>query len=143
MTSERRRAALTMAGIGWTLSILCGWLLANSLAEFFLAWRTDAAEVRISGGDVAILTLMPIIVALAIWGTLAVFRNDAVVGRIGNRIAVAAMILVPVAFGGSWVFQHWAERRLSAEGYVRCGAERAGRFTLIILCARKVPPMRI
>jgi hypothetical protein len=143
MTSERRRAALTMAGIGLTTSMLCGWLLANSIAGSFAAWRAGAAEVRISGGDVGMLTLMPILVALAVWGTLAVFRNDAAVGRIGNRIAVAAMILVPVAFGGSWVFQNWAERRLAAEGYVRCGAERVGRFQSLTLCARKAPPTRM
>ncbi|WP_260597538.1 hypothetical protein [Sphingomonas endolithica] len=132
-----------MASIGLTLSILCGSLLASSIAASFAAWRARATEVRISGGDVGMLTLMPIFVALTIWGTLAVFRNDAVVGRIGNGIAVAGMILVPVAFGGSWVFQNWAEQRLAADGYVRCGADRVGRFPSLTLCARRAPPARM
>ena len=140
MTSERRRAALTMAGIGLTLSMLCGWLLAGSITASFAAWQTGAAEVRISGGDVGMLALMPILLGMTIWGTLALFRNDSAVRRIGNRIAVAAMIAVPVALGGSWAFQHWAERQLAAKGYVRCGEERAARFPSLTLCARKAPP---
>jgi hypothetical protein len=83
-----------------------------------------------------------ILVALTVWGALAVFRNDAVVGRIGNRIAVAGMILVPVALGGSWLFQDWAERQLAADGYVRCGVERVGRFPSLTLCARRTQPAR-
>jgi hypothetical protein len=137
MKSERRRAALTMAGMGAMLSLLCGWLLASSITATVVAWREGAAEVRVSGGDVGMLALMPIFVALTAWGTLAVFRNDDAVKRIGNGIAVAAMIAVPVALGGSWVFQGWAERRLSAEGYVRCGSDRVGRFPALTLCARK------
>lgn len=83
------------------------------------------------------LALMPILVALTVWGTLAVFRNDDTVKRLGNGIAVAAMVAVPMALVGSWVVQDWAERRLFAEGYVRCGVERVGRFPALTLCARK------
>ncbi len=142
MTHERRRAALMLTGIGLTLSVLCGWLLVSSIRASFAAWRSGAAEVRISGGDVGMLTLMPILVALTIWGTLAVFRNDDTVTRIGNVIAVVAMIAVPVALGGSWIFQNWAAQRLAAEGYVQCRTERVGRFPSITLCARKAPPAR-
>ena len=142
MTRERRRAALMMTAIGLTLSVLCGWLLVSSITTSFAAWQAGATEVRISGGDVGMLTLMPILVALTLWGTLAVFRNDAAVARIGNGIAVVAMIAVPVAFGGSWVFQNWAAQRLAADGYVRCGAKRVGRFPLVTLCARKAPRAR-
>ncbi|MCC2978027.1 hypothetical protein LK533_15285 [Sphingomonas sp. PL-96] len=143
MTGERRRAALLMAAIGLTLSVLCGWLLAESVAASLTAWRAGAPEVRISGGDFGMFALMPILVALAVWGTLALFREDAAVRRIGNGIAVAAMIAVPVALGGSWVLQDIAERRLAAEGYVRCRTERAGRFPSLTLCARKVPPAKL
>jgi len=137
MKNERRRAALTMAGIGAILSLLCGWLLASSISATIAAWRDDAPELRISGRDVGMVALMPIFVALTVWGTLAVFRNNAAVKRIGNGIAVAAMIAVPVALGGSWVSQRWAEQKLSAQGYVRCGTERVGRFRALTLCARK------
>ncbi len=137
MTSERRRAGLTIATIGAVLSLLCGWLLASSIMATLAAWRQGAAEVRISGGDVGMLALMPIFVALTAWGTLAVFRNDDTVKRLGNGIAVAAMVAVPMALVGSWVVQDWAERRLFAEGYVRCGVERVGRFPTLTLCARR------
>ncbi|MCC2977996.1 hypothetical protein LK533_15130 [Sphingomonas sp. PL-96] len=129
-----------MAAIGLTLSVLCGWLLADSLAASLAAWRTGASEVRVSGGDFGMLALMPIFVALAAWGTLALLRDDAAVKRIGNRIAMAAMIAVPVSLSGSWALQDLAERRLAADGYVRCGAERTGRFPSLTLCARKTPP---
>lgn len=140
MTSERRCAALMMAGIGPILSLLYGWLLASSITVTIAAWGEGASEVRISGGDVRMLALMPIFVALSVWGTLAVFRNDGAVKPIGNGIAVTATIVVPVALGASWVFQVWVEQKLSAQGYVRCGVDRVGRvdrFPALTLCARK------
>ncbi|KQM58892.1 MULTISPECIES: hypothetical protein [unclassified Sphingomonas] len=140
MTRERRRAAILMAGIGLTLSLLCGWLLAGSITASLAAWHGGAAEVRVSGGDVGMLVLMPILIALAAWGTMAAFRDGSAMRRIGNGIAVAAMIAVPVALAGSWAFQAWAEQRLVQDGYVRCGADRTGRFPSLTLCARKAIP---
>lgn len=140
MTRERRRAALVMAGIGVTLSLLCGWLLVHSIGTSLAAWRSGAAEVRVSGGDIGMLALMPIFVALAAWGVMAVFRDGAAMRRIGNGIAIAAMIAVVAALAGSWIFQFWAEQRLAEDGYVRCGVDRTGRFASVTLCARKADP---
>jgi len=140
MIPERRRAAITMAGIGATLSLLCGWLLATSIRASLAAWHTGAAEIRVSGGDVGMLVLMPIFVALAAWGTVAAFRDDGAMRRIGNGIAVAATVAVVAALAGSWAFQVWAEERLAQNGYVRCGVERTGRFPSLTLCARKSQP---
>ncbi len=140
MTRERRRAALVMAGIGLTLSLLCGWLLMDAIGTVVAAWRAGAAEIRVSGGDVGMLALMPVFVALAAWGMVAAFRDGVALRRVGNGIAVAAMIALVIALTGSWVFQDWAERRLVKDGYVRCGVERAGRFSALTLCARKVDP---
>lgn len=80
---------------------------------------------------------MPIFVALAAWGGMAVFRDEAAMRRFGNGIAIAAMIAVVVALAGSWIFQSWAEQRLAEDGYVRCGVERVRRFPSVTLCARK------
>lgn len=140
MTDERSRAAIVMAGIGLGLSLLCGWLLTSSITASLAAWRTGASEVRVSGGDVGMLMLMPILLALAAWGTIAVFRDGAAMRRIGNAIAVAAMIAVPAALTGSWAFQAWAEQRLAEDGYVRCGTDRTGRFPSLTLCVRKGIP---
>ncbi len=140
MTGERRRAAIMMAGIGLTLSLLCGWLLAGSIAASLTAWRTGAAEVRVSGGDIGMLVLMPILLALAAWGTIAAFRDGGAMRRIGNAIAIAAMVAVPAALIGAWAFQTWAEQRLTQDGYVRCGTDRTGRFPSLTLCARKAAP---
>lgn len=137
MTRERRRAALAMAGIGLALSLLCGWLLVHSIGTSLAAWRSGAAEIRVSGGDIGMLALMPIFVALAAWGVTAAFRDDAAMRRFGNGIAIAAMIAVVAALAGSWIFQSWAEQRLAEDGYVRCGVERMGRFSSVTLCARK------
>jgi hypothetical protein len=126
-----------MAGIGLTLSILCGWLLAASVTESLAAWRSGAAEIRVSGGDVGMLALMPIFVALAAWGGMAALWDGAALRRIGNGIAIAAMIAVTVALAGSWAFQAWAEQRLAKDGYVRCAVERTGRFSSLTLCAHK------
>jgi len=137
MTSERRRAAVTMAVIGLMLSIVCGWLLTESIMTSVTAWRTGAAEIRVSGGDVAMLVLMPIFVALGVWGGMAVFREGAAMRRIANGIAIAAMVAVIMALAGSWAFQAWAEQQLAKNGYERCGFERTGRFSSLTLCARK------
>jgi hypothetical protein len=86
------------------------------------------------------LVLMPILMALAAWGTIAVFRDGAAMRRIGNTIAVAAIIAVPVSLAGSWAFQAWAEQRLAQDGYIRCGMNRTGRFPSLTLCVRKGIP---
>ncbi|OWK32514.1 hypothetical protein [Sphingomonas mucosissima] len=143
MTGERRRAALTMAGIGVALSALCGWLLVDSISTFLSAWREGAPEVRVSGGDVGMLVLMPIFAGLAIYGFAAIFGDGAIVQRIGVVTIVAALITLPLALGGSWAFQNWAEERLKARGYVRCGAERVGRFPSTTMCKRGALPPRI
>lgn len=101
MTREPQRPALVMAGIGLTLSLLCGWLLVDSIGTSLAAWRSGASEVRVSGGDIGMLVLMPIFVALAGWGVMAAFRDGAAMRRIGNGIAIAAMLAVVVAFAGS------------------------------------------
>ena len=140
MTRERRRAAFTMACIGVTLSLLCGGLLVDLIRTSLAAWRSGAAEIRVSGGDIGMLALMPIFVALAAWGVMAVFRDGTTLRRIGNGIAIAAMIAAVVALAASWVFLSWAEQRLVEDGYVRCGEDRTGRFPSVTLCARKADP---
>lgn len=141
MSSERRRAALMLAGIGLTLSLLCGWLLADSITASLAAWQGRAAEVRVSGGDIGMLVLMPIFLALTVWGTVAAFRDDGATRRIGNGIAVAAAIALFAALAGAWALQAWAENRLAEEGYVRCGTDRTGRFASLTFCARKADPV--
>ncbi|WP_156348621.1 hypothetical protein [Sphingomonas sp. Leaf23] len=143
MTGERRRAAIVMAGIGLTLSLLCGWLLTSSIRTSLAAWQRGTAEIRVSGGDVGMLVLMPVFVALTAWGAIAVFQEGRALHRIGNGIAIAAIIAVPAALVGSWALQAWAEQRLVQDGYVRCGTDRIGRFPAVTLCVCKHAPARI
>ena len=140
MTGERRRAALVMACIGLTLSLLCGWLPATSVIAAWTAWHSGAATIRVSGGDVAMLVLLPVFVALAAWGSIAAVRDGAATRRIGNAIAIVAMVAVPIALAGAWGFVSWAERRLADEGYVRCATGRVGRFPALALCLRPNAP---
>jgi hypothetical protein len=108
VTSERRRAIIIMMGVGSTLSLLRGRLLTSSITASLTVSRMGAAKVRVSGDDVGMLVLMPILVALAAWGTIAAFRDGGALRQIGNGIAVAAMLAIPAALADSWAFQAWA-----------------------------------
>ncbi|MDJ0276461.1 hypothetical protein QLH51_06595 [Sphingomonas sp. 2R-10] len=131
-----------MAGIGGVLTLLCGWLLIDSVATSLAAWRGGAAEVRVGGGDAAMAVALPILLALAIWGMLAAFHDGPFVTRIGNAIAVVAIVAVPVGIAGSWAVRNWAEHALATSGYARCDTERTGRFLTIVLCRHPAAPAR-
>ncbi|WP_334656785.1 hypothetical protein [Sphingomonas panaciterrae] len=143
MTRERRRAALTMAGIGLALSLLCGWRLAAGRVDRDVAGcladrGSGGSGVRWRHRDAGVDADLRGAGSLGSDGGVSGWHRDA---PDRQPIAIAAMIAVVAALAGSWIFQSWAEQRLAEDGYVRCGAERTGRFASVTLYARKVDPV--